>query len=119
MTNSTSRILRRLQNQQEQTLIEEQQQVIERAGRMDQLVSNPCWNRDILPIMVDIVNRQLEDSVSASDREKKLEHVIRWDAARDLVDRVRNYIEQTREERDRLIKEQQETESNVDTGNYA
>lgn len=83
---------------------------------MDRLISDPCWTRDILPLMVDIVNRELEDSVSATEKEKKLEYVLRWDASRGLVDRVRNYIDQTREERDRLVKEETE---NVNTSSYA
>lgn len=86
---------------------------------MDKLISDPCWSRDILPLMVEIVNRELEDAVSEADREKKIDYVLRWDAARGLVDRVRNYIDQTREERDRLLKEQQEMEPNVNIGSNA
>lgn len=86
---------------------------------MDKLISDPCWNRDILPLMVEVVNRELEDAVSAEGRDLKCDHVLRWDAARGVVDRVRNYIDQTREERDRLLKEQQEMEPNVNAGSNA
>lgn len=92
--------------QHEQTILEEQNRIIELAGKFDALVVASGWNT-IVEHLSDHVNNSIAEAATADplNPQQQTLHVLRWNAKRELLDSALNYINETRKERDRILEE--------------
>ena len=103
------------QFQPDQSIFEQQREVIERAEKFDRLTALPVWV-EVLQFMAEDVNGTLAESTKhKADPANMMWGVVRWDAKRELLDQLQAWIDSTLRERDRIVQEIRET--NEYTGN--
>lgn len=77
--------------------------LLDKADRFDKLMLQPGWE-DICRFMVNEVQAQITEAAHFPyEPEKQRVMVLRWDAKRAIVDDVMAYINDTCNERDRLV----------------
>ena len=83
---------------------QEQEAIVKRASKFDQLVADPGW-LEIQDFYAAEINNAI--LIAANDDPEKAEvnrlHVVRWNAKRELNDAAIHYIEETRRLRDEIV----------------
>ena len=110
----------RKQPEAEKPLLEQLKEQIDLAQEFDTLQSLPAWEK-ILRFVGAEVNAELMDATrNKLDPKIQAVYVTRWDAKREIVDKVLGYIESAQRERDRIVDEYREAQhggSCSDNGN--
>lgn len=78
-------------------MTEEMEKVLQKGDSFDRLVSESGW-KDVLEFMAGRVN----DAIILASQSEDSRDVIRWNAKRVLLDDTIAYVEDTRNERDRI-----------------
>lgn len=78
-------------------MTEEMEKVLQKGESFDGLVSEPGW-KEVLEFMAGRVN----DAIILASQSEDSRDVIRWNAKRVLLDDTIAYVEDTRNERDRI-----------------
>lgn len=100
----------------QQTTLEQMKEVIDSAEEFDRLQSLGAWEK-VLRYLGAEVNGELIDATKHKyDPVKQSVHVQRWDAKREMLDKLQGWIESTQNERDRIVEEYKER---ADGGNDA
>lgn len=95
----------------EPTTLAEQEAILTRAGHFDRLLNEQGWI-EVQEYLAEQINSAIIEAAGDDpmEAEEQRLHVIMWNAKRSLNDGLIAWINQTRAERDRLLKEQQEEE---------
>lgn len=96
---------------------EENAQCIALAEQLDKLVSQPGWEK-VLEHAAERVNRTISEAATTdvTNPYHQTIHVIRWNAQRELLDEVLNFVQSTRKQRDEiqsLKREEEEYEHSI------
>ena len=90
---------------------EEQDQILKRAEQFERLEAEPGWAIILQHMVSDVNNAIIEAGNSPIDNPfLKQVHVTRWDAKRQLVDSVQNYIGETMRLKEEILKDRREAE---------
>lgn len=95
---------------------EENQKCIVLAERLDKVVAQPGWE-NILEHMAERVNRTISEAATTdvTNPYHQTIHVIRWNAQRELLDEVLNFVQATRKQRDEIQSLKREEEEYVNS----
>lgn len=89
----------------EVSLLDQLKEQIDLAEEFDTLQSLPGWEK-VLRFMGAEVNSELMDATrNKFEPIKQTVHVTRWDAKRELLDKMQAYIESAQSERNRIVDE--------------
>lgn len=91
---------------QQDSIVEEQRKIKEKAARYDQLINFLGFN-DFTQVMMGKIDTEISEATKYPlEPEKQRVHVIRWNAMREILDAAQNDVIDIRKERDRIRQEE-------------
>lgn len=103
----------------EKPLLEQLKEQIDLAQEFDTLQSLPAWEKILRYVGAEVNSELMDATRNKLDPKIQAVYVTRWDAKREIVDKMLGYIESAQRERDRIVEEYREAQhgGSSDNGN--
>jgi hypothetical protein len=100
----------------ERSTPEQMKEVIDLAEEFDRLQGLPVWEKVVRQMASEVQAEIVEATKYRYEPVRQTAHTVRWDAKREMLDNILGWIEQTQNERTRIIDEFKKAKENIWAG---